>query len=180
MYRYDTCRRKHLLPHQGFGAGRPKWGWNWSDRTSVFPLIRYLAGTGLLSLFRRPKNENCFEHLCISVWVWMLTHSPRRAGLCDPSVYGVVCIPNMSTFSRVSFLVSLCVCLHACTQQFTDHQHRLTCIFRRRLDQTAFGLFRVAKHVQRASLILTQSTRVFHSGSGAGLHPWIFKHYGGS
>ena len=36
-------------------------------------------------------------------------------------------------------------------------------MFRRRLDQTVFGLFCVAEHVQRAFLILTQSTRVFHS-----------------
>ena len=57
--------------------------------------------------------------------------------------------------SRVSF-VSLCVCLHACTQQFADHMHRLTCMFRRRLDQTAFGLICVAKRVQRACSILTR------------------------
>ena len=36
-------------------------------------------------------------------------------------------------------------------------------MLRRRLDQTAFGLICVAKHVQRACLILTPSTRVFHS-----------------
>ena len=48
--------------------------------------------------------------------------------------------PQHEHISRVSFLcVSLCVYLHACTQQFTDHQHRLTCSHRRRLDQTAFG-----------------------------------------
>ena len=76
----------------------------------------------------------------------------------------VVCIPNMSTFRAFpSLCVFLCICLHACTQQFTDHQHRLTCMFRKRLDQASFGLFCVAKHVQRACLILTQSTRVFHS-----------------
>ena len=33
---------------------------------------------------------------------------------------------------------------------------------RRRLDQTAFGLICVVKHVQRACLILTPSTRAFH------------------
>ena len=74
----------------------------------------------------------------------------------------VVCISNTSTLREFP-CVSLCVCLHACTQQFTDHQLRLTCLFRRRLDPTAFGLFCVAKHVQRACLILTQSTRVFQS-----------------
>ena len=36
-------------------------------------------------------------------------------------------------------------------------------MFRRCLDQTAFGLICVAKHVQRACLILTPSTRVSHN-----------------
>ena len=45
-------------------------------------------------------------------------------------------------------------------------------MFRRRLDQTAFGLICVAKHLQRACL---PSTSEFHSGSGAGLHPWIIQ-----
>ena len=53
--------------------------------------------------------------------------------------------------------------LHACTQQFTDHKHLLTCMFRRRSDQTAFGLICVTKHAQRACLILTPSKRVFHT-----------------
>ena len=48
-------------------------------------------------------------------------------------------------------------------------------MFRRRLDQTASGLLCVAKDVQRACLILTQNTRVFHGGSGAGLHPWTIQ-----
>ena len=58
--------------------------------------------------------------------------------------------------------------------QFTDHQHRLTCMFPRRLDQTVFGLFRVSKHVQRACLILTQSTRVFHVVVEQGCTPGLF------
>ena len=43
------------------------------------------------------------------------------------------------------------------------HQHRLTCMFRRRLDQTAFGFICVAKHAQLACLILTLNTSVFHN-----------------
>ena len=71
--------------------------------------------------------------------------------------------PTWANFARFFPCVSLCVCLHACTQQFTNHQHRRTCMFRRRLDQTAFGFIYVAKHVQRACLILTLNTRVFHN-----------------
>ena len=69
--------------------------------------------------------------------------------------------PQHEHISRVSFLcVSLCVCLHACTQQFTDHQHRLTCSHRRRLDQTAFGFAFVKTCVAHVPDIVIEYTRI--------------------
>ena len=71
----------------------------------------------------------------------------------------VVCISNMSTFRAFpSLSVSLCL------------------------------LARLYTAIHRPPAQTHLSTRVFHSGSGAGLHPWIiqlsqrriYKHYGGS
>ena len=52
----------------------------------------------------------------------------------------VVCIPNMSTFRALrSLCVSLCLLARLYTAIHRPPAHRLTCMLRRRLDQTAFG-----------------------------------------
>ena len=69
----------------------------------------------------------------------------------------VVCIPNMSTFRTFP---SLCVSLCLLERLYTAI-HRPLAPTHLHVSQ-AFGLICVAKHVHRACLILTPSTRVFH------------------
>ena len=71
--------------------------------------------------------------------------------------------------SRVSLVCApLCV---ACTHvhKFTDDKHGLTCVLRRRLDQSSFGIAFTPKHVSHTCQTSSLSTHACsHSGSGAG------------
>ena len=46
---------------------------------------------------------------------------------------------HVRALCALSLVVFLCVSLHSRTLQNTDHSHGLTCVLRRRLDQTVFG-----------------------------------------
>ena len=100
----------------------------------------------------------------------------------------VVCIPNISTFRAFrSLCVSLCLlarlytAIHRPPAQTHLHASQAP-------GPNSFRICLCPKHVSHTCLTLSSNTRVFQSGSGAGLHPWIiqlsqlriYKHYGGS
>ena len=103
-------------------------------------------------------GELCWKFL--GVTSLSLSHDSREEACC--------LFPQHEHFTLILWSVSLFVILHAWTRQFTVHSHGLTCVLRRRLDQTAFGFAFVQKHVSHTCLTSTSSTRVFHSGGGAG------------
>ena len=72
--------------------------------------------------------------------------------------------PQHEHISRVSFLcVSLCVCLHACTQQFTDHQHRTHLLASQGALTKQLSVLPLSKHVSHTCLTSSSSTCVFHT-----------------
>ena len=76
----------------------------------------------------------CLASKCELCWKFNVTPLSRLTR------GGVLFVSQHEHVSRISFVLCPSLCrLHVCTQQFTDHQHRLTCLLRRRLDQHTFG-----------------------------------------
>ena len=150
-------------------------GWSWMNLKLCKGFKRVKDFKCLFQLPRFAKRELC--------WKFESRHSPdlREAECC---LY-----LQHEHISRVSFLV--CLYVFACTPVHSNSPTTSTvslACFAGALTKQLSDSFVSPKHVQRVCLILTPSTRVFHSGSGAGLHPWIIqlsqlrmcKHYGGS
>ena len=95
------------------------------------------------------------------------SHVPGRR--CLMGVLCVVCIPNMSTFR--AFRSFVCLSVFACTPVHsnslttsTDSLARIAGALTKQL-----SVLPLSKHVSHTCLTSSSSTRVFHSGSGAGV-----------
>ena len=146
-----TCQFENEIPLVRKSSSRTQQcsasGWSWMNLRLLQSLLdeRYFQVFSLVS-------QICQTRALLEVWITPLSRIAWG---------GVLFVsPTWAHFARFVPCVSLCVCLHACTQQFTDHQHRLTCMHRRRLDQTAFGFAFVKTCVAHVPDIVIEYMRI--------------------